>query len=296
VCSSDLGNADLWDNDAPAQADGYFTDLISQRAVDFIDRRRDAGPPFFMSVHYTAPHWPWLTRDDREESKRTFNRGEHVDGGSVPIYQRMIHHMDEGIGAILEALDRHGLADDTLVIFTSDNGGERFSNNWPFMGQKMDLLEGGLRVPVIARWLSMIPAGSLHDTPHLTMDWSATMLAAAGVRADPAYPLDGIDLAPAFADPQWRRSGDLCWRMKHRHQCALVRGDWKYLRIDGAEYLFDLATDARERANLRARHPDLFEELRAAWSAWNAGMPPIAPDAQVYKLYSHDDMPQSTYG
>jgi len=208
----------------------------------------------------------------------------------------MIHHMDEGIGQILQALDRRGLSENTLVIFTSDNGGERFSNNWPFMGQKMDLLEGGLRVPLIARWPGRIPAGALHASPNITMDWSATMLAAAGVAPAPDYPLDGIDLSPAFVDPAWRRPGDLCWRMKHRDQAALVREGWKYLRIDGVDYLFNLEIDARERANLRDRHPEKLRELKTAWLEWAQGVPPIASDAQVFKLYSHEDMPQSTYG
>lgn len=290
------GRHDLWENESPAQADGYFTDLISARAVSFIERQPRQGAPFFMSVHYTAPHWPWLTRDDREEAKHTFNRGEHTDGGSVPTYQRMIHHMDEGIGQILAELDRCGLAENTLVIFSSDNGGERFSNNWPFMGQKMDLLEGGLRVPLIVRWPKAIPADSVHHTPNLTMDWSATMLAVAGVKPDPLYPLDGIDLSPAWTNPDWRRPGDLCWRMKHRDQSALVRGRWKYLQIEGVDYLFDIENDARERANLRERHPDVLLTLKSAWQTWNASLPPIPEDAQVYKLYTQNHMPQSTYG
>jgi len=290
------GKPDLWQDEAQVETDGYFTDLISARAVDFIDRSGDRRAPFFMSVHYTAPHWPWLTRDDREESKRTRDRGEHIDGGSVPTYQRMIHHMDEGIGQILAALDRHQLREDTLVVFTSDNGGERYSNNWPFMGQKMDLLEGGLRVPLIVRWPRAVAAGTVHDTASLTMDWSATLLAAAGVAADPACPLDGVDISPAFGDPQWRRPGDLCWRMKHRNQRALVRGAWKYLCIDGVDYLFDIDADARERANLRDRHPGTLAELKAAWSAWNSALPPIPEDARVQKLYSHEEMALSTYG
>jgi arylsulfatase A-like enzyme len=290
------GKHDLWENESPAQAEGYFTDMLSARAVDLIERQDTERTPFFMSVHYTAPHWPWLTRDDRVESQRTFNRGEHVDGGSVPIYQRMIHHMDEGIGQLLDALERKGFAENTLVIFTSDNGGERFSNNWPFMGQKMDLLEGGLRVPLIVRWPRAVAAGQLHATPNISMDWSATMMSAAGVPAEPDYPLDGVDLSPALSDPAWRRQGDLCWRMKHRDQRALVRGPWKYLRIDGIDYLFNIDADARERANLRERHPQRLQELKDAWQAWDRTMPPIPEDAQVYKLYTQEHMPQSTYG
>ena len=123
-----------------------------------------------------------------------------------------------------------------------------------------------------------------------------TMLAAASVNPDPAYPLDGVDLSPAWTDPDWRRNGDLCWRMKHRNQRALVRGRWKYLQIEGVDYLFDIETDARERANLCERRPDMLQTLKAAWQVWNASLPPIPEDAQVYKLYTHEQMPQSTYG
>lgn len=113
----------------------------------------------------------------------------------------MIHHMDEGIGQVMAELQRKGFDDYTLVSFTSDNGGERFSNNWPFVGQKMDLLEGGIRVPLIVRWPQRILPGQInHSTASLTMDWTATMLAAAGARPHPDYPLDGVDLQESFHD------------------------------------------------------------------------------------------------
>ena len=158
--------------------------------------RQSADRPFLLSLHYSAPHWPWETRDDRAESQRIGGNAKHLDGGSIATYQRMIHHMDEGIGQVLAVLDARGLADDTLVVFTSDNGGERFSNNWPFVGQKMDLLEGGIRVPLVARWPTRIAAGSVSAVPNLTMDWTATMLAAAGVDPHRDYPLDGVSMLP----------------------------------------------------------------------------------------------------
>jgi hypothetical protein len=134
------------------------------------------------------------------------------------------------------------MSENTLIVFTSDNGGERFSNTWPFVGQKMDLLEGGIRVPLLARWPARMTAGAVCDTPSLTMDWSATFLAAAGVDAHADYPLDGISLLPLMQDQSWMPERDLAWRMKHREQKALIRGDWKYLQIEGIEYLFTSAT------------------------------------------------------
>ena len=201
--------------------------------------------------------------------------------------------MDEGIGHLLRALRERRLEDDTLLIFTSDNGGERFSKHWPLAGQKMDLLEGGIRVPLIARWPGRIPAGGVSACPHLTMDWTATLLAAAGVGADASVLLDGVDLAPVFDDPAWQRTGDLCWRMAHRRQRALVRQNWKYLRIDGREYLFDLGRDERERANLARREPDRLAELRDACEDWNASLPPIPADVRVGRPYTEEDIPAS---
>jgi arylsulfatase A-like enzyme len=204
----------------------------------------------------------------------------------------MIEHMDEGIGRIVAALETAGLARDTLLVFTSDNGGERFSDSWPLVGGKMDLTEGGIRVPWIAHWPARITPGGSSAQPCMTMDWSATMLAAAGVEADPAYPLDGVSLLPVLDDPGHRFPRPLHWRMNHRGQRALRDGDWKYLQVDGHEYLFDLPADERERANLGKRQPARLAAMRAAWEAWNDTMPPIPADATVSLGYGAADMPQ----
>ena len=288
------GKHDLWHGDDPVHRQGYLTDLLSEGAVEFVNRQ-SAKQGFLLSLHYSAPHWPWLTRDDAEMSPHLEPGLKHTDGGSLATYQRMIHHMDEGIGRVLDALEARGLVDDTLVVFTSDNGGERFSNNWPFVGEKMDLMEGGIRVPLLARWPCRIPKGSVNATPNLTMDWTATMLDAAGVPAAPDYPLDGMSLLPLFDDCSWNPVRDLAWRMTHRQQRALRRGDWKYLAMDGHEYLFNLAADARERANLARRQPDLLSELRAAWQHWNETLPPIPADAAVHLAFDNSILPKSTH-
>ena len=287
------GVHDLWENETEIHQHGYFTDLVSDRAVDWLGEQSDAQP-FLLSVHYTAPHWPWETRADRAEAARISPKIGHLDGGSLATYWRMIHHMDEGIGRILAALEDKGIAENTLVIFTSDNGGERFSNNWPFVGGKMDLLEGGLRVPLVARWPGRIRPGGVSAALNLTMDWTRTMLAAAGVADDPAAPLDGIDLAAILADPALDPPRKLYWRMKHRQQRALRDGRWKYLAMDGNEYLFDIKTDARERANLAKRHPERLRAMGAEWEAWAATMPGIPPEAQVHLIYSTADIPRGT--
>ena len=271
---------------------GYLTDLLSRRAVDFVERMAAQDAPFFLSLHYTAPHWPWETRDDVALAPQVKDNLFHLDGGNIHTYRRMIHHMDEGIGWLVEALRRLGRLDNTLIVFTSDNGGERFSDNWPLVGGKMDLTEGGIRVPWIAHWPAVIAPGGSSAQPCMTMDWSATMLDAAGVAPHPEYPLDGISLLPLLRDAGHRFPRPLYWRMKHRDQRALRDGNWKYLQVDGHDYLFDLSQDERERANRAAREPGRLAAMREAWLAWNAQMPAIPEEALVSLGYSAKDMPQ----
>jgi arylsulfatase A-like enzyme len=292
-CSSN-GQHDLWFGEEERAEEGYLTDLISHRAIDYVDRMvsADREAPFFLSLHYTAPHWPWETRDDEALAQEVKNNLFHLHGGNIHSYRRMIHHMDEGIGWVMQALRKHGLEEDTLVIFTSDNGGERFSDNWPLVGGKMDLTEGGIRVPWIAHWPAQIAPGQVSTQPCMTMDWSTTVLEACAAKADPAYPLDGVSLLPVLQDARRSFARPLHWRMNHRGQRALRDGDWKYLRVDGHDYLFNIPADERERANLAGREPQRLADLRDAWEGWNATMPPIPEDATVSLGYSVKDMPQ----
>ena len=277
------GRHDLYEGEQHAHCSGYLTDLLSDRAVSFVKAQKEK--PFLLSLHYTAPHWPWETRADEEESRRIQDKSiVHTDGGSVETYVTMIRHMDEGIGRVLAALQETGLTANTFVVFTSDNGGERFSDTWPLIGKKMDLLEGGIRVPCIARWPARLPVGKTTDQLAITMDWVATFLSAAGVSPHPDYPLDGIDLCGAAV------KRNLFWRMKYRDQKAMRSTNWKYLSIEGNEFLFDLSRDARERANMKFREPERFEEMRAAYAAWNASIPPIPEDANASLVYGPETM------
>ncbi|MBV8031676.1 MAG: sulfatase-like hydrolase/transferase [Betaproteobacteria bacterium] len=280
------GLHDLFEGEQEVHRTGYLTDLLSERAVSFVERKK--GKPFLLSLHYTAPHWPWETRDDEAEARRIGgirNGLYHLDGGSVQTYRKMISHMDEGIGAVLDALRRTGADENTLVVFTSDNGGERFSDNWPLVGGKMDLLEGGIRVPLMARWPARIAAGKVTDRLAITMDWTSTFLAAAGVPAHAQYPLDGEDLLREETSER-----QLFWRMKYRSQKAVRTGRYKYLSLEGNEFLFDVVTDARERANLARREPERLASLRERYRAWEATMPPIPADAAVSLVYNPKTM------
>ena len=293
-CASS-GAHDLWVGEEEQPHEGYLTDLISRQAVDFVERMGQgerAADPFFLSLHYTAPHWPWETREDHARAAEVKDNLFHLHGGNIHTYQRMIHHMDEGIGWVIDALKKTGQLDNTLIVFTSDNGGERFSDNWPLVGGKMDLTEGGIRVPWIAHWPAGIAPGGVSHQHCMTMDWSATMMTLGGATPDPDYPLDGVSLCAVLRDPAHHFARPMHWRMNHRGQRAMRLGDYKYLRVDGQDYLFNIPADARERANLGGRQPAQLQAMRESWEAWNASMPAIPDDATVSLGYSVKDMPQ----
>jgi len=163
-----------------------MTNLLGDRAVQTVEGYAKSKEPFLMSLHFTAPHWPWEGPDDEAESKRIRNIF-HRDGGTQKTYGTMVQSLDVNIGRVLQALDATGVANNTIVVFTSDNGGERFSKTWPFTGMKQELLEGGLRIPSIVRWPGRIAGRSVSEQVMITMDWVPTLLAAAGTSPDAAY-------------------------------------------------------------------------------------------------------------
>ena len=263
----------LHEEEVPVERHGYMTDLLGDRAIQTIEGYARSKEPFLLSLHFTAPHWPWEGPDDEAESKRIRNIFDR-DGGSQKTYAAMVQSLDANIGRVLQALDAGGLASNTIVIFTSDNGGERFSNVWPFSGMKHELLEGGIRVPAIVRWPGRVPPGVVSEQVMITMDWMPTLLAAAGTSPDAAYPSDGEDLGQVLTGSTGPHPRKLCWRYKAGSQRAIRDGDRKYLRIAGNEFLFDVVRDPRERANLKDREKDVFERLKSDWEAWDATMLP----------------------
>src|SRR5262245_43234361 len=264
------GVPDLWENLRPINRVGYLTDLLSDKAVEIITRRRDK--PFFLSLQYNAPHSPWEGPEDAAIGHTDHGSGPMVNGGSLKIYGAMMKSMDAGIGRVLKALTRSKLESSTLVIFTSDNGGERYSFNWPFSFAKGDLWEGGTRVPAIVRWPGVIPAGQVTEQAAITMDWTATILAATGTMPDPEYLLDGEDLLPVCTGKRPAYDRALFWRVA-KFDAARI-GRWKYLKESGREHLFDLTIDPGEKVDLRESQVETFERVRQRYVAWNAQMLP----------------------
>lgn len=293
-----LGLPDLYEGETPIGMDGYYTDLITDRAVGYI-RGIPPGDQFYMQVNFNSPHWPWEGRNDRDVAERIANdytTGNapfpllHNDGGSLAKYGELIEAMDEGIGQILDMLDETGRASDTLICFASDNGGERYSFMWPFIGEKGDVTEGGIRVPFIARWPAAFYPAQCSDGYSIFMDWTATFLDAAGTAPDPAFPIDGRSLLPWLVDGEPHPQHDLMWRISS--QGALRRGTMKYVVDDrpsarmgnwpivpGTRHLlFDLSGDGREAANRAGHDPDKLNSLRAAYEQAAATLLPYPAD------------------
>jgi arylsulfatase A-like enzyme len=268
--------ADLWDDDVQVHQMGYLTDMLGSRAVDVVNGYAKLARPFLVSLHFNAPHWPWEAPGDEAESNRLRSASSlfDFDGGTQKTYQRMIQEMDLQIGRVLEALHANGLAENTIVIFTSDNGGERFADTWPFTGRKTELLEGGLRIPAIISWPARIPHGRTTDQVAISMDWMPTLLAAANVPSDPAFPPDGISLLPMLTQNEAAVERKLFWRYKANAQRAARDGDYKYLKILDNTFLFNVVEDPMERANLKVRRKDVYDRIVAEWHAWNATMLP----------------------
>lgn len=273
---------DLWNDDKPATETGYLTDVLAQRAVEAIGDYAKGRKPFFLSLHFTAPHWPWEAPGDTAESERLRTRSLfHFDGGTLETYRKMVESMDTQIGRVLDALAANKLDQNTIVVFTSDNGGERFSYTYPFTGRKTELLEGGLRVPAIVAWPRAIRGGSVSTQVAMTMDWMPTLLAAAGAAPDPKAPSDGVNLLPQLTGAQQPVARKIFWRYKTNAQRAVRDGDYKFLKVQSNTFLFNLADDPMERANLKDRQKDVFERLQADWRAWNKDMLPEVDESYV---------------
>jgi arylsulfatase A-like enzyme len=268
-----LGQADLYENLTPVERNGYLTELLTERAISYVQKRRSA--PFFLSLHYTAPHWPWQGPKGGEPVTFTDKTIEPVSmggGGSLKLYAEMMRSLDEGVGRVMKAVRDAGIDKKTLVIFTSDNGGERFSYQWPFSGRKGDLLEGGIRVPAIVRWPGTVPANRITQQMAITMDWTATICAAAKTETSPGPSLDGIDLLPVIKGTSPLRDRTFFWRIYD--QDAVRDGKWKFFRNGEVRRLFDLSFDQHEQADFGKSHPEVLERLMREFDQWNKEMLP----------------------
>lgn len=253
----DARTHDLYENDSLVYPDGYLTDLFSQKAVDFIKKKHNK--PFFLTVTYNAPHWPWQGPNDKAYADTVNFRS----GGSPTVYAAMMKSLDDGIGHLIKTLDSAQLSSQTMVIFTNDNGGERYSDNGGFTNAKGSLWEGGVRVPAFVKWPGMIKAGTVTQQVAITMDWTATILSAGGAKAHKDFPLDGINLMPILTGTKKNTDRTIYWRTTQRnHQKAIRSGDWKYLQDEKGEYLFNLVADPAEKNDCKTKQETIFNQLK----------------------------------
>ncbi|MBC7850717.1 MAG: sulfatase-like hydrolase/transferase [Chitinophagaceae bacterium] len=258
---------DLYENESPVHPKGYLTDILTEKAVSYVSKKHAA--PFFLTLNYNAPHWPWQGPTDAAYHDTT----NFQSGGSPAIFAAMMKSLDDGIGRLMEALDGSVNANNTIVIFTNDNGGERFSDNGGLADKKGTLWEGGIRVPAFVRWPGKIAPGRVTDQVAVTMDWTKTILSIAGAKADPAFPLDGIDLMPHCIGQKPAMERTIFWRSYQRVQQKAVRmGKWKYLQDKNGAYLFDLVSDPAEKKNLKNEYQDIFTQLQQKYAEWEKTM------------------------
>ncbi|MDP6716700.1 MAG: sulfatase-like hydrolase/transferase, partial [SAR202 cluster bacterium] len=260
----------LYDNTELVEQDGYFTDLVTDHAVSFINQH--SHEPFFTFVSYNAPLPPYQ-RPDRPDDVRAAQTWFDMDRQNYAI---SIERADEGIGRILDALDANSLSENTVVIFASDHGGDsEISSNRPFFHGFGTLWEGGIRVPCIIRWPGHLPAETECDQLTILTDLSASILSSTGTNPPENRKLDGINIIPILNGTEPDAQRTFFWRIDFdgRQQAAVRQGKWKYLRDGGAlpraaALLFNLEEDVGERQNLAQQYPEVLHDLQRSLAQW----------------------------
>lgn len=244
----------------------YLTDAFAREAVAFIGKH--AQEPFFLYLPFNAVHAPLQAIDPY------LQRFPNAADPNRRIYAAMTAAMDDAVGRVLGKLREHGLEENTLVFFLSDNGGptpQTTSSNLPLRGYKGQTYEGGIRVPFMVQWKGHLPEGKVSGAPVIALDIYPTALAAAGATVDPTWKLDGVNLLPYLSGQSVGTPHEtLYWRFQR--QRAIRQGEWKLVRGNrsAAWELYNLADDIGEQHDLAAREPGKVRELTAAWEAWNA--------------------------
>ena len=280
----------------------YLTDYWGTEACAFIDRAH--AQPFFLYLAYNAVHSPMHALDADQD------RFSDVADENRRIYDGMLLAMDRSIGRVLDRLDKHGIADNTIVVFLNDNGGgesteryawhsRNYANNLPLRGYKFDLFEGGVRVPMIVRWPGQVPAGKVYREMVSSTDVFPTLVSAAGLQMPKGQPTDGVDLLPFINGKNTSKPHEwLCWQNRSWrqrngkgtvrptpkvHNSSIRKGNWKLVRLNekiGADApppawrLYDLEKDIGERKDVAKQHGDVVKELSALFDKWRSAMHP----------------------
>jgi arylsulfatase A-like enzyme len=248
----------------PVAEDEYLTEAFTREAIAFINKHKER--PFFLYLPHLAVHGPL------QVTQEYYDRFPHIKDESSRIYAAMTSALDDGVGEVLDALEQNGLDDNTLVIFTSDNGAgvADYCSNEPLRLGKQTMFEGGVRVPFAIKWPGKIPKGTTYEHPISTLDIFPTVLAAAGASPSTDIALDGVDLMPYLSGSSSEKPHDkLFWRAGNIW--ATRDGDWKLIYAADRHWLYDLSADIGEKTNLADKRPDIVKELTASLEQWNRG-------------------------
>ena len=260
-----MGVYDWWDGLEQVKEEGYVTHLITRHSLAFLEENRDR--PFCLYVAHEAVHTPLQAPGDPPGRGPDKGKGGGEKRPAKETYRLMMKAMDDGLGEILAKVKALGLAERTLVIFFSDNGGTQYGSNAPLRGGKGSAWEGGHRVPAIAWWPGKIKPGTTTDDLCISLDLMPTMLDLAGAAAPQGHKLDGVSLAPLMLEGKSLGRRQLVW-----NGTAMRDGPWKLVTAGGKAQLFDLSNDIGEQTDLAARHPDRVREMVAALDAWKQDM------------------------
>jgi arylsulfatase A-like enzyme len=262
------------DNDTPTPEQGYITDRLGDAACQYIEAHHDQ--PFYLFVSFTAPHGPLEPRKGYNDEERL----QHVQPEKRRKLAGLIVALDDNVGKILDTLDAHNLSDNTLVVFTNDNGGpgpnKTYADNSPLKGFKGSLDEGGIRVPWSIRYPGVVAPGTVIDQPVSTLDLLPTFVEVAGGTVDPSWNLDGLSLLPLLKNPQAQlATRPLYWRRNGPGGPIAIRDqDWKLVLLrnapDKTPKLYNLATDIGEQHDVAAENPAVVEQLLAKLTDWEA--------------------------
>lgn len=269
--------------------DGDLTSLLTEQAVDFIEDAAAEEAPFLLVLTHFAPHSPLQATHEQLAPYA------HIEDRPTRIYSAMVTAMDSGVGEVVDALERSGERENTLVVFMSDNGcahyiGVGTCSNEPYQGYKGTYFEGGVRVPMIANWPGVLDTGVAYDQPVVSYDWTVTALTLAGAPVENEG-FDGVNLMPFLAnrDIAGPRSR-MHWRTLPNY--AIRDGDWKLWmveRTDGSgmqPLLYNLAEDPGETRNLAAENPEQLQRMIDAFEEWDAGLPEPGFESQRTASFS----------
>ncbi|MCY1722677.1 sulfatase [Prolixibacteraceae bacterium Z1-6] len=257
----------------------YITDDKGDECVDFIKRHKNE--PFFLFASFNAPHAPM------QATEADLQLFKHVKDEKRRKYCAMVHRLDVNVGRIMDALGREGLAENTLVVFLSDNGGPCDSNasiNAPFNGQKGILLEGGIHVPFIMAWKGKLKAGTTYENPVISLDFAATFFELAGGEVTGEVKFDGVNLMPYLLGASSGHPHEsFNWRFTI--SAAIREGNWKLVRLpDRLPLLFDLSKDISEQNNVALQNLEVTESLLKKLGEWDVMQPhPVFLEGAVWK-------------